>query len=193
MSTQDVENQLGGAEPFKQAALSSVKLPGEVGETSDGYHTFNELYEHRHRLFIALCAHVDSWKSRLHDDGSFLEGWFIAGINTPQGQATYHLPNRLWDDLKAPEMANAPKWDGHTSNDVLDRLAILTPSTMKHPAPVSASQEVVEKVAKAIEPWLPSPEFLDANNMGVFQENRIGCAKAAIAALATLTQTSTKE
>ena len=39
-------------------AINSAKIETlEVNEgTSDGYHTFKELYEHRHRLFIALTA-----------------------------------------------------------------------------------------------------------------------------------------
>ena len=97
----------------------------DIGETSDGYHTFNELYEHRHTLFIALSKFTDSWKSRLHDDGSALPGWFIAGIDTPMGQATYHLPDKHWHALTSKELLHAPKWDGHTSNDVLTRLMTL--------------------------------------------------------------------
>ena len=99
-----------------------------TGETSDGYHTFNELYEHRHALFIALAkAHPDkAWKSWEHDDGSLYEGWFIAGIETPEGQVTYHLPARLWDAFKGEFKYRAPKWDGHTPADVINRLAALT-------------------------------------------------------------------
>jgi hypothetical protein len=110
---------------FKQTARATSAPDGDVGETSDGYHTFNELYEHRHTLFIALCAVYPSWKSRLHADGGALPGWFIAGITTPEGEATYHLPDRLWGTLKAKELSHAPKWDGHTSNEVLVRIAAL--------------------------------------------------------------------
>jgi len=95
------------------------------GDTSDGYHTFNELYEHRHILFLAvLKAHSDkSWRSKHHADGTMFDGWFIAGLDTKLGQATYHLPIRMWglfDGIKTLE--NAPEWDGHTSNDVLVRI-----------------------------------------------------------------------
>ncbi len=45
-----------------------------TGETSDGYHTFNELYEHRHWLFLCLLAgHAGiypMWMSKAHYDGS---------------------------------------------------------------------------------------------------------------------------
>lgn len=95
------------------------------GNTSDGYHTFNELYEHRHILFLALLSENKdkAWRSKLHDDGSFLDGWFIAGLKTDLGQATYHLPLRMWDLFdNIKEVERAPKWDGHTSEDVLARI-----------------------------------------------------------------------
>lgn len=98
---------------------------GVTGETSDGYHTFNELYEHRHILFLAvLTANIDkAWRSKLHSDGTMFDDWFIAGLNTDAGQATYHLPMRIWELFKyIPELGRAPEWDGHTSNDVLVRI-----------------------------------------------------------------------
>lgn len=103
----------------------------DKGEESDGYHTFNELYEHRHALFMALAACVPApgaaWMSRLHDDGSSMPGWFIAGIDLPRGKTiTYHLPERLWGEAWESNHFNvlkrAPKWDGHTSADVVKRL-----------------------------------------------------------------------
>lgn len=100
-----------------------------TGETSDGYHTFNELYEHRHALFLALLSIkvTGKWMSKKHDDGSEMDGWFIAGINSVWGgdSISYHLPMRLWDSCVktgADVLPNAPKWDGHTSKDVIDRL-----------------------------------------------------------------------
>lgn len=93
-----------------------------IGEFSDGYHTFNELYEHRHLLFSKLAE----WKSKLHSDGTMFDGWFIAGIGEEEGkQITYHIPMRLWDIFRCKELDKAPKWDGHTPNDVLNRLSKL--------------------------------------------------------------------
>jgi len=92
---------------------------------SDGYHTFDELYEHRCLLFIALAnasPMMHPWKSKAHDDGFGYEGWFIAGMTLPTGPITYHLPDRYWDLLRVPTLSKSPKWDGHTSQDVIERL-----------------------------------------------------------------------
>lgn len=102
----------------------------KMGEISDGYHTFDELYEHRHSLMLALmrCLPYCSWFSRCHNDGSSFDGWFICGIDLPQsnGTVTYHLPERLWTSAVstgAKKLDRAPQWDGHTANDVITRLS----------------------------------------------------------------------
>lgn len=107
-----------------------VKL--EIGEISDGYHTFNELYDHRHALFIALCriaADITSgdsvvWRTVKHHDGSSYPGYFLLGMFEGEGQQiTYHLPLELWDKTHfAVTLECSPKFDGHTSRDVLKRL-----------------------------------------------------------------------
>ena len=64
--------------------------------------------------------------SRNHSDGSTWEGWFIAGMVTEHGQLTYHIPDRLWEYCKGiPELDRAPEWDGHSSDDVIERLKLL--------------------------------------------------------------------
>jgi hypothetical protein len=118
-----------------------------TGETSDGYHTFNELYDHRITLFIALClfyvhnaetcADFDLrrderrvvWRSKLHSDGTSFDGWFVLGIGRAPGtQITYHLPLERWNETDfAIELERAPEFDGHTSADVLARLKNLEP------------------------------------------------------------------
>jgi hypothetical protein len=106
--------------------MGKVTIECEVGQISDGYHTFDELYAHRCTLFAALMkSHATlSWKSLLHDDGTMYDGWFIAGMNLPSGVITYHLPiDQFWDNLKEiNELERAPEWDGHTSDDVIKRL-----------------------------------------------------------------------
>lgn len=131
-----------------RAALFAPKNDaGEItGETSDGYHTFNELYEHRHILFLAvLTANIaKAWRSKLHADGTMFDGWFIAGLNTDDGQATYHIPERMWELFKyIPELDRAPEWDGHTSNDVLVRIRDMAFfNGVKHTTPPSPREGV---------------------------------------------------
>ncbi len=100
-------------------------MPDNVGEVSDGFHTFNELYDHRIALFLALAKQLKlGWKSHLHSDGSSYGGWFIVGLTLPNGyDITYHLPKEYWgkcDFLRFYQVA--PEWDGHTSKDVVERL-----------------------------------------------------------------------
>lgn len=101
-----------------------VVIEGDM-EASDTYHTFTELYAHRITLFVALMkGHKEiSWKSKLHNDGTSFDGWFIAGMKLPTGDITYHIPERFWNAMENIEtLENAPEWDGHTSDDVVRRL-----------------------------------------------------------------------
>lgn len=102
----------------------------DTGDLSDGYHTFNELYYHRMCLFsIIVKQHKDlAWKSKLHSDGTMFDNYFIVGIDTPNGQATYHYHVDHWGMFDCVELPNAPEWDGHTADDVLKRLLSLTKS-----------------------------------------------------------------
>ena len=122
---------------------NTVILIGEEDmQISDGFHTFDEFYEHRITLFITLCkmlrGYIDVlikyqgvsesennpviWRSKLHNDGTSFDGWFILGITHPN-QITYHIPLSRWDDTEfAKTLDKAPEWDGHTSQDVLERL-----------------------------------------------------------------------
>jgi hypothetical protein len=96
-----------------------------TGETSDGYHTFNELYEHRNALFSLVLRSYprSSWKTRRGQDGEEMEGWFIGGMETEFGQVSYHLPDIWWDRLTdVKEIERNWGYDGHTSEDVLSRL-----------------------------------------------------------------------
>lgn len=107
-----------------------LKEPQEpiTGETSDGYHTFNELYHHRAVLFsvIVSCYPERAWKAKKHHDGTMYDGMFIVGIETPSGQATYHydvIP--YWDMFKCRELESAPEWDGHTPAQAIERIGEL--------------------------------------------------------------------
>jgi len=126
--------------------LITSQITNENITASDNYHTFEELYDHRITLFIALCRLLNTnslsermfkktdesseltlprpWKSKINGDGSVWEGWFILGINKEPGkQITYHLPLSRWEETDFVEtLDQAPEFDGHTSADVLERL-----------------------------------------------------------------------
>ena len=122
--------------------LAFGSTPIDWGEVSDGYHTFNELYQHRNLLFALLVSRsAGAFKTRRNDQGEEWPGWFIAGIDTPSGQITYHLPALLWDMVHAPEIERNTGYDGHTSRDVVARLSILLRG-VKPDAPVSVSPSI---------------------------------------------------
>ena len=106
-----------------------AKIPDTgIGDLSDGYHTFNELYHHRAVLFSVICSMFPdkAWKSKLHDTGDMFEGMFIVGIETEHGQATYHYDiEPYWDMFNVAELEKAPAYDGHTPSDAIDRIATL--------------------------------------------------------------------
>lgn len=97
------------------------------GDISDGYHTFDELYEHRIALFIALAKWCE-WESwYLYDDG---DEWFCMFLETPAGQVSYHLPVRLLEKVKTFALNGghhsvSNKWDGHPPARALERLQAL--------------------------------------------------------------------
>lgn len=90
----------------------TLTQPPITGDTSDGYHTFNELYRHRAILFSVICNERPevSWKSKRHHDGTMYDGMFIVGIDTPEGQATYHYDiDPYWDMFRVKELELAPE------------------------------------------------------------------------------------
>ena len=98
------------------------------GETSDGYHTFNELYHHRAVLFSVVVRNYPElcWKSKKHHTGDMYDGMFIVGINTPDGQASYHYDiEPYWDMFECEELEFAPEWDGHTPDQAIERIGKL--------------------------------------------------------------------
>ncbi len=105
------------------------KIPDNIGDFSDGYHTFNELYHHRAVLFSVICNMFPekAWKSKLHDTGDMYEGMFVVGIETEKGQATYRYDiDPYWDMFKVKELEKAPKWDGHSPSDAIERIGNLS-------------------------------------------------------------------
>lgn len=101
----------------------SITIPLTEEQTrnvSDGYHTFDELYEHRVLLYIKLAIHGHwpaAWKPHY-------PGWPVLFIETPAGQISYHFQERFLPIVEANiERDDNYKWDGHTSAHVLERLS----------------------------------------------------------------------
>ena len=123
----------------------------DTGKISDGYHTFDELYEFRKVYNAALFNQwgkqkeivpgefdrqgmnllrkkYDVHKSWKHHDGElcFGGGWFIVVAILPAGQISNHYKAEDWDLFKIPEVPTAKyEFDGHTAQDVLNRLKSL--------------------------------------------------------------------
>lgn len=102
----------------------------DVGELSDGYHTFNQLYHQRAVLFACIVKQNKNkaWKSFKHSDGKYCFDsngeWFIVGVDTPQGSYTYHYAKEYWDMFDCQELECGKEWDGHTEDDVTRLLSL---------------------------------------------------------------------
>ena len=129
----------------------TYNVAGDLGDVSDGYHTFNELYEFR-KMYNAVLfnewgkervQHPHWWKegkpfysykhevhkSKKHYEGDecFGGGWFIVVAILPTGQISNHYEMKDWDLFQIPEEPKAKyPFDGHTGKDVLTRLKELT-------------------------------------------------------------------
>lgn len=118
-----------GSEQAQEAICTMVGID-DIGELSDGHHTFDGLYHQRAVLFAALVkANKDkAWKSRKHDDGKYCfddPTMFIVGIDTPEGQYTYHYHiDDYWNLFDCKTLERAPKWDGHDEKDVTRLLSL---------------------------------------------------------------------
>ena len=102
-----------------------------IGEFSDGYHTFNELYDYRKAYNAAFFNELakqglyDVHKSKLHSDGNVPfdnDNWFIVMAELPTGQISNHYEIKDWDLFNIPEKEKANDWDGHSPQDVYERL-----------------------------------------------------------------------
>lgn len=107
-----------------------------TGLVTDGYHTFDELYEFR-KVYNALL--FSEWadlglyevhKSWKHNDGEWCFGkekeWFIVCAKLPSGTITNHYKAEDWDLFQVPEYEKSiHPYDGHTPEDTLYRMKSL--------------------------------------------------------------------
>lgn len=116
-----------GAYSYILNIITSLQQEQDMGEVSDGYHTFNELYYYRmlyNAAFFNLLPKEWVHKSKRHHTGEecFGGGWFIVMANLPTGQISNHYELKDWDLFKVPEKEFADEWDGHTPQEAADRL-----------------------------------------------------------------------
>ena len=107
--------------------ITSLQQKQDIGEISDGYHTFNELYRYRmlyNAAFFNLLPKEWVHKSKRHHTGEecFGGGWFIVMANLPTGQISNHYELKDWDLFQVPEKEFADEWDGHTPQEAAERL-----------------------------------------------------------------------
>lgn len=118
------------AETLIAAAITATRAEPATDDTSDGFHTFRELYEYR-MVYNALLFNEwakagvnDVHKSRKHSDGEpcFGGGWFIVVAELPNGQASNHYRDEHWDLFDIPERELPNTYDGHTPQIALERM-----------------------------------------------------------------------
>ena len=114
--------------PCKPDIFEASYSEGNISDMSDGYHTFKE-YETFRMLYNAALFNclVDKYKvckSMYHDNGEkpFGGGYFVVYAELPTGQISNHYELKYWDLFNIPIVNKAPKWDGHTTFDVMNRL-----------------------------------------------------------------------
>jgi len=124
----------GPIDLIKVAAAVRAKLTVDQ-DTSDGYHTFAELYRYR-MLFNALLFNewakrgmYDVHKSYRHDDDTLPfpedDNWFIVVAELPTGQISNHYQLKDWEKFRVPIRDRANRYDGHTPEQAAERMAVL--------------------------------------------------------------------
>lgn len=116
------------------ATIKNQLKGDQSNDISDGSHTFGDLYFHRAVLFAALLkAYPDkSWRSKVQSDGHGFPGYFLCGIQTPEGQYSYHYALGQWDLFEGVrELPESPAYDGHKPEDVTRLLSLSNEETGK--------------------------------------------------------------
>lgn len=96
-------------------------------DMSDGYHTFDELYEHRILLYLLwLVEEKGGGQNRdVYWVKDHFPDWDLVATNVGTQQISYHVPISYRDVLQKHFVQRDTLdhvWDGHTSADVADRM-----------------------------------------------------------------------
>ena len=140
-------------------AICEVAGVAEIDDLSDGFHTFRQLYYQRMMLFATIVRQNKdkAWKSLRHEDGElcFGGGWFIVGIDTPEGSYTYHYEDNYYSLFDCEELERGKHWDGHTEKDVTRLLSLpkaqLSQEGTTSDQPVATDTNVGDKISKFID------------------------------------------
>ena len=140
--------------------ISSLQQEQDMGEVSDGYHTFNELYYYRmlyNAAFFNLLPKEWVHKSKRHHTGEecFGGGWFIVMANLPTGQVSNHYELKDWDLFKVPEKEFANEWDGHTPQEAAERIK----NYLQQEQPINMIQWTGNNLKEVIDFTGKSPRF----------------------------------
>ena len=112
----------------RERAICEAAGVRTIEDVSDGFHTFRQLYYQRMMLFATIVKQNKdkAWKSLRHEDGElcFGGGWFIVGVDTPEGSYTYHYEDVFYTLFDCVELKCGKHWDGHTEEDVTRLLSL---------------------------------------------------------------------
>ncbi len=118
--------------------ISRAKGMGvDVGQVSDGFHTFNQIYDTRmayNAAFFNLLEKIQpgsvvkSFRHHGDEEPIFGGGWFAVRALLDGKQVTQHYKEECWYNFNCPEVENLPEeWDGHTNADAIIRLLEFDP------------------------------------------------------------------
>ena len=130
----------------RRKAICEAAHVDEIDDVSDGFHTFRQLYYQRMILFAVIVKQNKdkAWKSLRHEDGElcFGGGWFIVGVDAPEGSYTYHYEDNYYSLFDCKELERAKHWDGHTEKDVTRLLSL--------PSAQPVSKELIARIREWI-------------------------------------------
>lgn len=118
MNDHRLQGEIGG-----EMSITIPLTDEQTRGVSDGYHTFEELYDHRIFLYLSLCVQMQLAGTGKSYWMPHYPGWPVLFLETEKGQISYHFKERYLPIVeKYFERSDNHKWDGHTSADVLRRL-----------------------------------------------------------------------
>lgn len=112
--------------------IRSLEKQGEINTNNieDGSHSFGQVYFNRMILFAMFTTNYPkAWRSKLHEDGTMFDNYFITGVELPNGKnLTYHYHESQWsyfDHVETLPVAPSQDNDGK-DEDLIEFLASLT-------------------------------------------------------------------